>query len=75
MVKQVDVQDAAKLLSELLERVALGDEIVIARSGEPVAKLVPFALRRKRKPGGADGLVVPDALFEPLPDDLGGHFE
>ena len=35
--------DARALFSELLERMRTGEEIVIGRAGEPVAKLVPYA--------------------------------
>ncbi|CAA9350151.1 MAG: Prevent host death protein, Phd antitoxin [uncultured Chloroflexia bacterium] len=71
----VNVHEAKTHFSKLLERVALGEEIIIARAGEPVAKLSPLAPRRARIPGGAEGLRVPDSFFEPLPDDILGAFE
>jgi prevent-host-death family protein len=39
--EQIDVEEAKARLDELLERVEQGEEIVIARNGEPVARLVP----------------------------------
>ncbi len=55
-------------LSRLIERACAGEEIVIARGKDPVARLVP--LKRPRRAFGAlaDRLTVPDGFFEPLPD-------
>jgi len=75
MSTPVNVHEAKTHFSKLLERVALGEEIIIARAGEPVAKLSPLAPRRARTPGGAEGLRVPDSFFEPLPNDVLGTFE
>jgi prevent-host-death family protein len=70
----VNIHEAKTHFSKLLERVALGEEIIIARAGEPVAKLIPLIPKRSRTPGGAEGLVVPDEFFEPLPDEMLGAF-
>jgi len=43
MIEMMNVHAAKTNLSKLLARVSLGEEIVIARGGVPVAKLVPFA--------------------------------
>lgn len=75
MADPVNIHEAKTHFSKLLERVALGEEVVIARAGTPIAKLVPLTPKRKRKPGGAEGLVVPDRFFEPLPDEIREHFE
>lgn len=75
MAEKVNIHEAKTHLSKLLERVALGEEIVIARAGEPIARLVPLAPRRPRRPGGAEGLELTDAFFEPLPEELLRHFE
>lgn len=71
----VNVHEAKTHFSKLLERVALGEEIIIARAGEPVAKLSPLAPRKARTPGGAEGLRVPDSFFETLPGDILDTFE
>jgi prevent-host-death family protein len=57
-VKQVNVHEAKTHLSRLLQDVAEGEEVVIARNGTPVAKLVPHVEQRKpRKPGSAKGKI------------------
>jgi len=48
MAETVNIHDAKTHLSRLIERVEAGDEIVIARAGRPVARLVP--LRRATGP-------------------------
>ena len=64
----VNVHHAKTHLSKLLERVAAGEEVVIARAGHPVARLVPFDPKEPRKPGLAKGRLT-EAFFEPLPPD------
>jgi prevent-host-death family protein len=55
---QVNVHQAKTQLSRLLARVEQGEEIVIARDGKPVAKLVPHREERQpRKPGWAKGQI------------------
>jgi prevent-host-death family protein len=72
----VNVHDAKTHLSSLLQRVEAGEEIVIARAGAPVAKLVPIPRQKPRVPGLAKGeFVVPDSFFDPLPEDLLRAFE
>ncbi len=68
---QVDVERAKAELPSLLDRAQAGEEIVIARDGRSVARLVPCAEPGgKRKFGAMKGeLVVPDDFFDPLPDD------
>lgn len=56
--KQVNVYEAKTQLSKLLEQVEAGDEIIIARNGRPVARLVPLQRTRSdRVPGGWEGRV------------------
>jgi prevent-host-death family protein len=64
----VNVHEAKTHLSRLLERVAAGEEVVIARAGRPVARLVPINAEEPRKPGLAKGRLT-KAFFEPLPAD------
>ncbi|HXT42774.1 MAG TPA: type II toxin-antitoxin system Phd/YefM family antitoxin [Pseudonocardiaceae bacterium] len=70
MTKQVNVYEAKTQLSKLLEQVEAGEEIVIARHGRPVARLVP--LQRTpvhRVPGGWKGKVWMSPDFdEPDPE-------
>ena len=64
----VNVHQAKTHLSRLLERVAAGEEVVIARAGNPVARLVPLQREEPRNPGLVKGRVT-DAFFEPWPAD------
>jgi prevent-host-death family protein len=64
----VNVHEAKTHLSRLLERVAAGEEVVIARAGRRVARLVPVDEEEPRRPGLAKGRLT-DAFFEPLPAD------
>jgi prevent-host-death family protein len=67
----VTVHVAKTQLSKLLERVEAGEEIIIARGRQPVARLVPISKRRpKRQFGSMHGKVwVGPEFFEPLPDE------
>lgn len=53
----VNIYDAKAHLSELVQRAEAGEEIVIARNGKPVARLVPLAPPPARQPGGWEGRV------------------
>jgi prevent-host-death family protein len=64
----VNMHHAKTHLSKLLERVAAGEEVVIARAGHPVARLVAISPEQLRRPGLAKGRLT-DAFFEPLPAD------
>jgi prevent-host-death family protein len=67
----VNVHEAKTHLSRLLERVAAGEEIVIAKAGRPVARLVPYQEELEpRKPGGWEGRVWIADDFDELPPDL-----
>lgn len=73
--KLVNVHDAKTHLSRLLERVAGGDEVVIAKAGRPVAKLVPYAGHvGPRTPGGWEGRVRIAPDFDELPEEIAGAF-
>ena len=64
----VNVHEAKTHLSRLLARVETGEEIVVARRGRPVARLVAYAPRGRRRPDVLKGkVVVPDSFFDPLP--------
>jgi len=69
---EVNIHQAKTHLSRLLERVAMGEEVVIAKAGKPVAKLVPIRpATRKFKLGSAKGeFVVPDDFNDPLPKEI-----
>jgi prevent-host-death family protein len=72
----VNVHHAKTHLSSLLERVEAGEEIIIARAGQPVARLIPFARRGKRTLGLDAGRGFIAADFDaPLSDDVAADFE
>jgi len=76
MTKSVGVHEAKTHLSKLLERVSAGEEIVITRRGEEVARLIPAQRAGARRLGiDRDRYVVPDDFDAPLPDDLLATFE
>lgn len=77
MEKMVNIHEAKTHLSRLLARVMGGEEIVIAKSGKPVARLVPFNEKpTERRPGSAAGEIVMSADFDaPLPDEFLEDFE
>lgn len=75
-MEQVNIHHAKTHLSRLLERVAEGEEIVIARAGKPVARLVPVELRRRARTLGLfSGHVHIAADFDDLPEDIAVAFE
>jgi prevent-host-death family protein len=68
---EVNVHEAKTHLSRLLLRVAGGEEIVIARAGKPVARLVPIDPKPQRVIGQDEGLFeVPEDFDAPLPDKV-----
>ena len=74
--RQVNVHVAKTHLSRLLEDVEAGEEIVLARAGRPVARLVPFVpAREPRVPGLWRGRVWVAADFDATPDDVIAAFE
>lgn len=69
MTETVNIYDAKTQLSRLVDRAAAGEEILIARAGKPVARLVALQSAPAREPGLLRGLTVPDAVFAALDTD------
>ncbi len=70
---EVNIHEAKTHFSRLLQRVASGEEVIIARAGVPVARLVPVeAQKSKLRPLGMDRgkIWIADDFDAPLPDDL-----
>ncbi len=66
----VNVHEAKTQLSRLLARVEAGEEVVIARRGEPVARLVGCKPRNRRQPDVLKGkVVISESFFDPLPEE------
>lgn len=76
MTKAFNIHEAKTHFSKLVDQAAAGEEIVIAKAGKPVAKLVSIdaqMVRTKapRKLGIFEGKVkIPDDFDDPLPDDI-----
>lgn len=69
-MKTVTIHKAKTTLSQLIAKVEAGEEIIIARGKDPVAKLVPMAKRAKRQAGRFKGKIkIGPEFFEPLPKD------
>lgn len=72
----VNIHDAKTHLSRLVERVEAGEEVVIARAGRPVARLVPFKTRtQSRIPGLWRGRVHLSPDFDRTDEELLEAFE
>jgi prevent-host-death family protein len=68
--RYVNIAEAKARLSELVEKAASGEEIVIARDHKPLAKLVPVRAHAPRVPGSAKGQVWIAPDFDEIPDDF-----
>ena len=77
MAEVVNVHEAKTHLSRLLVKVQAGEDVVIAKGGKPIAKLVPLGARgTPRIPGTAAGAIeIADDFDAPLPESLLSEFE
>jgi prevent-host-death family protein len=70
MARVVNMHEAKTTLSKLVELLESGEEVIIARAGRPVARLVPANDPIPRKLGAWKGLVwMSDDFDAPLPDE------
>ena len=71
-----DIHDAAVRLGELIDRVERGEEIIIARAGKPVARLIRYEVRRAPRAGGQwRGRVrMRDDFDAPIPPEVDRTF-
>ena len=69
---QINVHEAKTHFSKLLKRIEGGEEIIIARGGKPVARLVPLVDAPKKRVFGRDKgkMWIADDFDAPLPEDL-----
>ncbi len=72
---QTSVHEAKTHLSRLLKRVAEGEDVVITRSGTPVARIVPFEESRPVFGVDAGRFTVPDDFDAPLDEKTLRAFE
>ena len=72
-----NLYEAKSSLSRLVDRAAGGEEIIIAKSGKPLARLGPLRRRvAQRTPGGWEGRVyISEDFDEPLPPEILSAFE
>ncbi len=75
--RSYNVHEAKTHLSNLLERVAAGEEVLIAKAGVPVARLVPVVLPAEQRPLGTEQgrVFIADDFDAPLPADVLDSFE
>ena len=73
----LNLYEAKTSLSSLVDRAAAGEEIIIAKAGRPLAKLVPLGRKQEpRTPGGWEGQVhIAEDFDAPLPEDILGAFD
>jgi prevent-host-death family protein len=76
MANTVNIHEAETHLSRLIDEVAAGAEIIIAKAGKPMARLSPIAVPiRKKRVGLLKGRIkVPDDFNSPLDDAVLGLF-
>lgn len=76
-MKTVNLYEAKTQLSKLVDLAARGEEVVIAKAGEPKARLVPLARPvRHRRPGAWKGRVrISEDFDAPLPEEVLADFE
>lgn len=77
MPKVVNIHEAKTHLSRLVDEVATGKEVIIARAGKPIARLVPMAAAVKKKNLGLlkGKIKIIGDFNAPLPDDVLATFE
>jgi prevent-host-death family protein len=73
----VNIHEAKTQFSKLVESAMNGEETIIAKSGKPVAKLIPISLEKpKRRLGVLKGKIkIADDFDAPLPEDTLSSFE
>lgn len=77
MAKPINIHEAKTHLSKIVDEVAAGREVIIAKAGKPVARLVPLAdAPRPKKLGLLRGKIeIPDDFNAPLDEDILATFE
>jgi prevent-host-death family protein len=76
-MRSINIHEAKTHLSRLVDEVSAGEEIIIAKAGKPLARLIPFQRRSgRRKLGALAGRFrVPDNFDAPLPSEVLDDFE
>jgi len=73
----INIHQAKTHLSRIVEEVAAGAEVIIAKAGKPMARLIPLTgVKRPKKLGLLKGKIkIPDDFNSPLPEDVLAEFE
>jgi prevent-host-death family protein len=72
----INIHEAKTRLSQLIQQVEEGDEIIISRANKPIARLVAYHEKAQpRRLGEAKGMVEMMPDFDQLPDDFLEHFQ
>lgn len=75
MTIRKNISDAKAQLSELIDRVEAGEEVIIGRGGKPVAKIIPFDKKSERRvQGKLKGKITIQDDFDELPEDFEEFF-
>lgn len=76
MTKKANLHEAKTNLSKLVELAIKGEEVIICKAGQPVAKLISFRPKKeKRTPGIWQGKVTMKEDFDELPESFMRHFK
>ena len=73
----INLYDAKTHLSQLVDRAARGEDVVIGKAGKPLVRMIPYheAALAPREPGGCEGRIIIHDDFDVLPDDVLAAFE
>jgi prevent-host-death family protein len=75
-VDTFNVHEAKTQFSRILAKVQAGEEVIIAKAGQPIARIVPIRSSGLRMPDSKHGVLwVAEDFDAPLPDDLLDAFE
>lgn len=69
-MKTVNMHEAKTHLSRLVARALRGEEVVIAKAGKPVVKIVPVEREKKERVWGTEAgkIVIHEGFDDPLPE-------
>lgn len=76
IMRTINIHEAKTHLSRLVEEVAAGEEVILAKAGRPMVRLVPLNTPKALKIGLLEGrLTIPDDFDAPLSEDMLRSFE
>lgn len=73
----INTHETKTHFSQIIKRVLAGEEIVVAKSGKPLVRIIPYEeTEKKRAPGQLKGMItIEDNFDDPLPSDIMKAFE